>query len=85
LSNVHNFFFKVNKYIDHFCWSMIGNQHMRLIERLPYICIMPLPHTFIYSAFPRTFNARMLLTLHTYDKEFSVGISYDCNNTIFCM
>jgi hypothetical protein len=31
-----HFVFLVNKYIDHFCWSTIGNQHMRLIERLPY-------------------------------------------------
>ena len=25
------------------------------------------------------------LNVHTYGKEFSVGISYDCNNTTFCM
>jgi hypothetical protein len=50
------FNFPHTRSVDHNCLERaIGNQHMRLIERLPY-CIMPLPHTFIYSAFRRTFH-----------------------------
>jgi hypothetical protein len=41
--------------------SIVNFPHTRSVDhnchRTPSICIMPLPHTFFYSAFPRMFNA----------------------------
>jgi hypothetical protein len=33
---------------DHFCWSMIGNQHKRLIERLPYMHYATSTHVHLF-------------------------------------
>jgi hypothetical protein len=44
------------------------------------VTLLPLPHTFIYSAFPRTFNANWMRIqhgcLHTYVKTFAISIIY---------